>query len=476
MFFSCFNFILFFAISLFIGTKSKVKNAIISFAFALFIVLEIVSFSFFNDPIGGNFIFYSINLKIFKIASTTKLLAFYFGILTFFAIFFLYYFILSKFQIIRYKRLFFLSFFVFQLSPLGFIYSIFYDMISDYKIYYDYKKYSYNDIFKIAKGIDYVDFDNLEIKNSNRPYKNLVMIYMESYDQSLLENEYTSKYTKNINGLIKDAEYIKDMEQLYGTMGTIPGIITSQCGAQYNSFFLFKNPYSEVKKNTLFVCLSDVLYKAGYYQIFIGGANKQIVNKGNFLYSHKFDKVEDEISLTRENGNLKNNLVEWGVSDYDVFERAKKEYTKLSENIRPFNLTLLTTATHNYNGSFDKRCPNSADKKLLNAVECTDYLVENFLNFLKTQDNFKDTLIVILPDHIQYEANELNGVIKSNKKRLYTIILNSDNKNIISGKTNYTDLAELLLKKLNVESNVVFLKRQEDISIIKNFIYKIHNR
>ena len=92
------------------------------------------------------------------------------------------------------------------------------------------------------------------------------------------------------------------------------------------------------------------------------------------------------------------------------------------------------------------------------------------------------------PDHIQYNYNTLNKIIDKEEKKLYTIILNSDKKEILNKKILYTDLAELFLQKLNIKHNAIFFNSylnenynkkldlvNDNSAIERVFLYKLFN-
>jgi len=455
-----------------IGSKKTSTNITVAIFISLFLILEALSYCYFTEPIDHNFLFFLFNFNIFHIAFETKLLLFYFGTVFFIILTFLLFFVLRVLQIRDYRKPLLCMSLIFLFSPVGFLYKISASLFEDAVAYFSYKKYDYQQIYKEATGNDYVSIDELKVTNKKEKHKNLVMIYLESFDQSYLTNAEIKKFAPNIIALSKQGEFYRDIEQIYASHGTISGIFTSQCGAQYDFFSILFNPYGEIRYNNKLVCLSDILNRAGYKQVFLGGANKKLFNKGNFFLSHRYDTVEDNTTLIKR--KPKPVINSWGIADYDLFRIAKNEYKKLSRTKKPFNLTLLTTATHNPNGVNDERCPNKADKNLLKAVKCTDYLVKDFVDFIKKQPNFKDTIVVVMPDHKQYDNNELNKIVKEDEKLLYTIILNSGKKFTYSNKIKYTDIPRLLLDKLNVESNATFLGVQEDSAVIKNFVHKIH--
>lgn len=471
---ACLNFTAIFLITFFIGRDKWYKNLPFSILITLFLILEGFSYLYFGRKIDETFIFFLFNIQIFCIAVSVKILIIYFAIVSTIFLLLAIQKILDKIQIKRYRKTAVTACFLILLSPFGFLYEILYVLTINYgKDYIAYKNRTYQDIFREVKGIDYVTNSELKILNKNENHKNLVLIYLESYDQSYLENDEIKKYAKDIAMFSKRGEFYKNIEQLDGTMGTLAGIISSQCGSKYLGYFIFANPYSKVNKNYQLVCLPNVLNKAGYTQVFIGGADKQLFNKGNYFASHHYDVVEDEHSLVKKNPSLKGKLLSWGVGDYDIFKIAKEEYKNLSNAHKPFNLTLLTTATHNVNGVFDRRCKNSTDNNLLNGIECTNDLLRDFINFIEQQPNHKNTLIVIMPDHKQYEFNGLRDRIKEDDKKLYVILLNSGNIRTYDNTIDYLQLPEILLERLNVKSNAVFLNNQTN-ETSKNFMHKIH--
>ncbi len=467
------NFLAIFLLPFFIGSKKWYKNLIIAILLSVFIIAEIGCYLYFLEPINEQFFFFITNLQIYHILFETKVMVAYFLIYIFIFSVAIFYTILKKFHIKKFKKYFIILFLIILFSPIGFIYNILYSFAVGYIYDYAYYiNYDYQELFRLAKNSDYVIKDNLQILNSDEKHKNLVLIYLESYEGSLLTNETISKYTQDIIQFSSEGEFYKNIEQTNGAMGTFAGMFTTLCGVPYFDYSLFFNAYKKVNNNQL-VCLSDILNKSGYNNFFIGGADKILFNKGNLLLSHSYNTFEDKHSLLKQYPELRDRLNEWGVADWDIFEIAKEKYIELSKKGKPFNLTILTTATHNANGVKDERCKNTTDNNLLNAVECTNFLVGNFVNFLKTQPNYNDTIVVILPDHIQYELNELKEMTKNDEHNLFVIILNSGKIKEHDSTINYTELAEVILDRLNVKSNATFLNNQ-DPKIIKNFIHKIH--
>ena len=152
----------------------------------------------------------------------------------------------------------------------------------------------------------------------------------------------------------------------------------------------------------------------------------------------------------------------WGAKDHEVFEMAKKKYLELSTENKPFNLTISTIAPHAPTGIFDDRCRNTNENSTLNAIQCDDDLLSDFMQFLKKQPNYKDTIVVLLPDHLLMASNASDLLNKIGDRKLYSIFLNTGKIGEFNNKILYTDIARIILDNLEVDSNVEFLLENKD--------------
>ena len=117
----------------------------------------------------------------------------------------------------------------------------------------------------------------------------------------------------------------------------------------------------------------------------------------------------------------------WGYEDKKLFEFAKKELLNISKNNKPFNFTILTADTHFEDGYIDKSCPIKFDDHYSNSIYCTDIMINNFINWVKKQDFYKNTTIVITGDHLTMQST-LNNIKNDDYTRtVYNVIINSKN-------------------------------------------------
>lgn len=333
-----------------------------------------------------------------------------------------------------------------------------------YNLMYDPNyRMNYKEAFKDITGYDFVDKDDLIVSLSNKP-KNLVFIILESVEESFMNEQLFGGIVKDIKNIAYSGEYYSKIQQIEGSSWTMAGIHTLLCGSPrvYN---LERDRIFKAIRVSKLVCLSDVLEKAGYYQVYYGGESRDFAGKFPFLKMHGYNEVYGKREIRYEYPELKNNGSNWGVKDIDLFNIAKDKYIKLSKTGRPFNLTFTTLAPHIPNGIYDERCRNSTSDGILNAVECTNDYLKDFIDFLKQQPNYKDTVVVIAPDHIAMIPDPIiekrgrtinkSGVI--GKRTLYAIFLNTGEVKKIDGEILYTDIANMTLEKLNIKHNARFL-------------------
>jgi phosphoglycerol transferase MdoB-like AlkP superfamily enzyme len=320
-------------------------------------------------------------------------------------------------------------------------------------------KLTYQESFKELTGDDFVDKNDLIIQAPQKQ-KNLVIIFLESFEQNLLRDDFFPGVSTNLRQLTKVGEFYSNIQQIEGSSWTMAGIHTVLCGSPeiYN-----------VRRNKLFktvtisklICLSDMLKNAGYYQLYLGGAFKTFSGKSYFLELHGYDKTYGDKEIFAEYDIDNEDRWGWGVKDIDLFKVHNHKYKDLPPQSegggKPFNLTILTVAPHAPNGVYDKRCKNADKDPVVNAVQCDDELLGDFIKFLQQQENYKDTLILILPDHLMMASKLSDTLNKIENRRLYSLFLNSGNNSEFSDEILYVDLAGIVLKKLGIQHNTKFL-------------------
>lgn len=290
--------------------------------------------------------------------------------------------------------------------------------------------------------------------------KNVVFIYLESLEKGFLDNELFKNLTPNLNNLKKDWSFYDNYKSAFGSTWTMGALYSTQTGLPTTFGLQGNNIFNNICEIDV-PSIGNILKKAGYNQIFINGPDLKFAGVGNFFRYQGF------IPFGNQELSSEYDRSDWGVRDFDVFKEAKKWYLKLSKENKPFNLTILTVDTHFPKGIPDKRFkkmfPNTKDIEY--TVQSVDYLVGDFINFLKKQPNFKNTIVYILPDHCIMGDEYVTPCVKILKKKERGLfLLTNAPKETVPNILTFYDLPQLFLKGIQVKTNVKFFKE-----LIPNF-------
>ncbi len=97
---------------------------------------------------------------------------------------------------------------------------------------------------------------------------------------------------------------------------------------------------------------------------------------------------------------------------------------KLSTENQPFAVTLLTADTHFPDGYLDSSCPFLHGSQYLSSYSCASTMLNNFLYWLKQQDFYKDTVVVITGDHLTMQDKVFDFFPYENRY-IYNTFINS---------------------------------------------------
>ena len=226
---------------------------------------------------------------------------------------------------------------------------------------------------------------------------NLILIYLESFNQVFSENVGYPGLTPRINAL-KQRYHSFDKIHSSGYV-TIEGIANSQCGTLMNMEYANSSLITRKGRLPDLPCLGDILHSAGYKQIYLGGAGLDFAGKGAFFREHGYDQVRgsnDWIDL-----GLEQNFNEWGLADTTLFSQAFEIIKQHHAQAIPFNVTMLTLGMHIPGFVYDG-CPlytGEPDKPYVNAIHCTDFLLGEFVDKLEQSGILEDTVLFIQADH-----------------------------------------------------------------------------
>ena len=165
-----------------------------------------------------------------------------------------------------------------------------------------------------------------------------------------------------------------------------------------------------------------------------GGRRQYYTTNGNY-------KIFDLNYAIEQNKMSSKDSVWWGFEDDKVYEWSKEEILNLAKQDNPFNYIIITADTHFVDGYLSPNAEDKFDTQYENVHAYSSKSINEFINWVKSQNFYKDTTIVIVGDHLGmqndfYEERMSNGFtrtiynviinpaieVKNNKNRIFTLM------------------------------------------------------
>lgn len=168
--------------------------------------------------------------------------------------------------------------------------------------------------------------------------------------------------------------------------------------------------------------IGQVLEDNGYNNFLLLGSDAGFGGRKNLFEQHGNYEIWDASSAIAE--KKIDEWIGWGYSDDKLFEFAKDKILELSKKDEPFNFTTLTVDTHFPDGTLCEDCENKWDEQYKNVISCSSKKVGEFVEWVKEQEFYDNTTIVIAGDHLTMQSNffELEEGQEYDKKVVNLII------------------------------------------------------
>lgn len=293
---------------------------------------------------------------------------------------------------------------------------------------FNFYSYLYNNIFdtEIYEN-EYVDPASVKITFPEKK-KNLIHIYLESMETSVFSKENGGDFEKSITPelqeLAKEGVNFSTNEALGGFM-QIPGatwtqgaMISQESGLHFKTIYASNKDFDPALPKL--VTMGDILKDNGYNLEILMGSDGDFHDRKVFYEKHGYE-VYDYYKAIENKVIDKNYKVFWGFEDKKLFSIAKDEITKLSKEDKPFAFKLLTVDTHFIDGYTDNSCELPYDTAYYNAYHCSSKKVGEFVRWIKDQDFYEDTVIVITGDHISMQE----AAFVEKNRHVYNSFLNT---------------------------------------------------
>ncbi len=252
--------------------------------------------------------------------------------------------------------------------------------------------------------------------------KNLIYIIIESMETTYASvdvggRQPENNYIPNLTELANDNVSFSNTDKLGGfhvtthTGWTMAGILASSAGIPFsfpiegNEDFGNREAFA---KGT--ITLGDILNEKGYYQEFLCGSDATFAGRRAYFEQHGNYDIFDWNSAVEKGYIREEDKVWWGLEDKNLYKIAKDELTRMSQQDKPFNLTMLTVDMHHVDGWICDECGNEYPERLANVVACADRLAFKFIEWCKEQPWYEDTVIVIQGDHPRMDKSLVDGV------------------------------------------------------------------
>ena len=295
---------------------------------------------------------------------------------------------------------------------------------------------------------NYVDPKGIELHFPEKK-RNLIYIYMESTELTFMDEAHGGAFPDNLlpemTALSKEGEDFSGAGEsrnggiaLPGATWTMGAIFAQSTGLPLKISIEQNSMDSQKAFFPSVTAIQDILKEEGYTQNFLLGSVGYFGGRELYMKDHGDVKVEDFSYWKRKNKFPKDYWVNWGFEDEKLYSYAREELSNLAKGDKPFNLTLLTVDTHFPDGYVCRLCQNNyPDNQYANVYRCASRQVTDFVNWIKKQDFYENTTIVISGDHPTMDRDFCDHVPKSYQRKVYTVFLNAAAKRKERNKREY---------------------------------------
>ncbi len=267
--------------------------------------------------------------------------------------------------------------------------------------------------------------------------RNLIYLYLESMETTYADQESGGAFEYNtIPELTKIALENEDFSGneetlnggivLPGTGFTTGGIFAQSAGLPLK--LSISGNFMDTQESFFpqVTALGDLLEEQGYRQVYLIGSDAVFGGRQLYYKEHGNYEIRDYY-YAKENGWIDPDYeVFWGYEDEKLFSFAKETLSELAAGDEPFVLTMLTVDTHYEDGYVCRLCREDfPGDQYANVMACSSRQVEAFLSWLKEQDFYEDTTIILCGDHTTMDTNFCENVDGSYQRKTYTSVINS---------------------------------------------------
>ena len=258
--------------------------------------------------------------------------------------------------------------------------------------------YSYGDLNSAKEMVKSLIVKNGNIvKLLNNPKPNILFIILESFGSALIGPlGGDSLATPNFNRYIREGILFTNFYASGNrTDKAMPAILNGYPAQPAVS--IMKEP----KKTQTLPGIVKTMNGLGYESEFWYGGEINFANFNSFVINSGFNRI-----ITMDNFNPEHYNSKWGVHDNILFEALTDSMRSIRE---PFLKVVLTLSSHEpFEVPMETVFRGNDDlTKFRNSIYYTDKTISSFLDWAKSTDWWKNTLVILLADHCRRNSIEV---------------------------------------------------------------------
>ena len=268
--------------------------------------------------------------------------------------------------------------------------------------------------------------------------RNLVYILLESMEVSYLSRELGGAMEVNLipelyelardNTNFSSTDGVGGFHETSGAAWTVGSMVAQTGGVPLKTPSGNQNDYGQDGTEFLpgLTSINNILHDQGYYQTLMVGSDANFGGRKPYFLQHQMDHVYDIYTARRDGIVPPDYFVWWGMEDLHLFEYARQELTKISQQDQPFAFAMLTVDTHHIGGYTCELCGDEFEESYENAIACSSRQVADFVHWLQQQPFYENTTVIISGDHCSMDRGYFQrNVDDAYPRMVYNCILNA---------------------------------------------------
>ncbi|MEG2028801.1 MAG: sulfatase-like hydrolase/transferase [Bacilli bacterium] len=291
------------------------------------------------------------------------------------------------------------------------------------------------------KNSDFIEANYADSKKTNlifpKQKRNLIYIFVESLETTYISDSLGGALRNNLlpslSSLSNTEINFSNSDMLggaltaSGTDWTIAGMVAQTSGMPLKVKVEGNSYGSSNKFLPGLYSLGDILKKEGYNQMLMLGSDVTFGGRKYYFNLHGDYEIFDYYSALKENKISSDYYQWWGYEDNKLYNYAKEKIVDLANKDKPFNFTMLTADTHFPDGYLEESCSskNIFDNQFSNVVNCTDNMLFEFISWIKKQNFYQNTTVIISGDHLSMDPTFFKDINEGYIRTVYDLFINS---------------------------------------------------